>query len=203
MKKDKSKRTKMVLVFDRSRDFVSIFASAKQTSIILGVTPQAVSNCCKGLSIMCKDYYLRYLHPDMEISSTNTFETIGLIQYDEFCGEKRFYFNYDKSGKRKSRTKQKMTADQMRSLETNVKNKALARLYKFYPDNLRVISQYGWFIDIYSNKYFRKMLKTKLDGENIEAVNKAIAKHYKTHAKEIIEAFVIDTPNGGILFRYK
>lgn len=186
-KKKKSKRTKIVLMFDRSRDLTSINASAKQTSIILGVTPQAVSNCCNGLSIMCKDHYLRYLHPDVKITAYDCFETIDLIQYDEQCGETRFYFNYHDTGSGLEK-RQKMTANQIKSLESNVKNKALARLHEFYPHNLVVLAQYGWFIDIYSNQYFRKRLEsTSLDERNIGGFNKVITKYYKTHINDIIE----------------
>jgi hypothetical protein len=183
----KKKKSKIVLVFDKSRDLISIYASAKETGMVLGVSPRAVSNCCDGVSIMCKDRYLRYLHPDVKISTYDCFETIDLIQYDELCGETRFYW-YETESSRPGK-RQKMTADQIKLLESNVKNKALARLHEFYPHNLVMLAQYGWFIDIYSNQYFRKKLEARsLDEGNIGGFNKVITKFYKTHVNDIIEA---------------
>ena len=97
---------------------------------------------------MCKGVYLRYLHPDMEVNIDDWFEYLDLIQYDKMCGEEHFYFKYSKSRKR-----DKLTANQIRSLESSIKNKALARLNEFYPHNLRVIANNGWFMEMDSNRY--------------------------------------------------
>ena len=51
-----------------------------------------------------------------------------------------------------------------------------------------VLAKYGWFIDIHSNQYLRKILKKKLDEENIGVVNTAVTKHYKKYSNDIIEA---------------
>ena len=182
LKNEKSKRTNRVLVFNEWRSLTGLCRSAKTLAELLHVTPQAISKCCSGRSIMCKGVYLRYLHPDMEVNIDDWFEYLDLIQYDKMCGEEHFYFKYSKSRKR-----DKLTANQIRSLESSIKNKALARLNEFYPHNLRVIANNGWFMEMDSNRYFPEILETNVDGESINALDIEIANYYETNLKEIIK----------------
>ena len=169
-------------MFNEWRRLTGLCRSAKTLAELLHVTPQARSKCCSGRSIMCKGVYLRYLHPDMEVNIDDWFEYLDLIQYDKMCGEEHFYFKYSKSRKR-----DKLTANQIRSLESSIKNKALARLNEFYPHNLRVIANNGWFMEMDSNRYFPEILETNVDGESINALDIEIANYYETNLKEIIK----------------
>ena len=72
-------------------------------------------------------------------------------------------------------------------MERTIKNKALARLNEFYPHNLRVIANNGWFMEMDSNRYFPEILETNVDGESINALDIEIANYYETNLKEIIK----------------
>ena len=185
---NKSRKTKKVLIFDERRDLISVVSSIKGASELLGVTPRSVSDCCRGVSIMCKGhYYLRYLHPTIKLSGQNCFEThdLDLTRYDEMCGETRFYFStrYDHTEGRK-----KMTTEEMRSLEKNLKNKALYQLNEYYAHNQKVVAQYGWFMEMNPDLYSPDIIEKKIDKEKtIELVIKGLMKHYETNLNEIIK----------------
>ena len=162
-----------------------MYASIKEASNILGVTPRSVSNCCKGVSIMCKGHYLRYLDSNIGLSLTDYFETLDLTPYDEIHGETRYYFTtkHDCSDGRK-----KIATDELMMLEENKRNRIVYQLNEYYAHNLKVLAQYGWFIEMNPDAYPSKMFETKLDEEkDIEVVVKVLMKYYQTHLKEIIE----------------
>lgn len=178
-------KNKPVLVFDEHRDLISIVASIKEAGRMLGVTPRAVSNCCKGVSILCKGHYLRYLDSNIGLSLTDYFETLDLTPYDEIHGETRYYFTtkHDCSDGRK-----KIATDELRMLEENKRNKIVYQLNEYYAHNLKVLAQYGWFIEMNPDAYSSKMFETKLEEEkDIKVVVKALMKYYQTHLKKIIK----------------
>lgn len=178
-------KNKPVLVFDEHRDLISMYASAKEASIVLGVTPRSISNCCKGISIMCKGRYLRYLHPNVRLSTLDYFEAINLTQYDEMCGETRLYFRtkYDQRGGRI-----KVTAEEIKLLESNLKNKALHQLNEYYAHNLKILAEYGWFMAMNPDMYFPELLEKKLEEKkDIDLICKTLIKYYQIHLTRIIK----------------
>lgn len=178
-------KNKPVLIFDERRDLIGMVASIKEASGMLRVTPRSVSNCCKGVSIMCKGFYLRYLNPDLRLSATEYFETLDLAPYDEACGDTRYYFTtrHDHSEGRK-----KLATDEMRLLEITQRNKILYQLNEYYANNLQVLAQYGWFLEMNPDVYSRKMFETKLyEEKDIKVICKTLMKYYQTHLERIIE----------------
>lgn len=178
-------KNKPILIFDGHRDLISIVASVKEASRILRVTPRSVSNCCKGVSIMCKGHYLRFVNPDLGLSAQDYFETLDLAPYDDTCGETRYYFttkyDYAEVGK-------KIATDEMRLLERNQRNKILFQLNEYYANNLEVLAQYGWFLEMNPDVYSPKMFETKLyEEKNIKVICKTLMKYYQTHLERIIE----------------
>ena len=178
-------KNKPVLIFDEQRDLISIAASINELSRILGITPRSVSNCCKGISIKCKGYYLRYLDSNEGLFLTDYFEILDLAPYDEMHGETRYYFTtkHDCSDGRK-----KIATDELRMLEENKRNKIVYQLNEYYAHNLKILAQYGWFIEMNPDAYSSKMFETKLDKEkNIEVICKTVSEYYQAHLNEIVE----------------
>lgn len=178
-------KNKPVLMFDEHRDLISIVASIKEASRMLGVTPRSVSNSCKGVSIMCKGRYLRYLDSNTGLSATDYFENLDLTPYDEMHGEIRYYFTtkHDCSDGRK-----KIATDELIMLEENQRNKIVYQLNEYYAHNSKVLAQYGWFIEMNPDAYSSEMLTQKLDEKkNIEAICKTVSDYYQTNLDKIIE----------------
>lgn len=178
-------KNKPVLMFDEHRDLISIVASIKEASRMLGVTPRSVSNSCKGVSIMCKGRYLRYLDSNTGLSATDYFENLDLTPYDEMHGETRYYFTtkHDCSDGRK-----KIAPDELIMLEENQRNKIVYQLNEYYAHNLKVLALYGWFIEMNPDAYSSEMLTQKLEEKkNIEAICKTVSDYYQTNLNKIIE----------------
>lgn len=81
---------KQVLLFNHARVLAAIFKSMQSCSEITGVSLNTVLRACKGEYVVAGGYYLRKLHPDVQVDTTDL-DTLRLEEYDKLCGEHRRY----------------------------------------------------------------------------------------------------------------
>lgn len=117
MKKSIFKEPKPVLIFSSTRKLIAICTSANKTEDLIRLQPQSIANSCVGRSVMCGNFYVRYLHPNVEISLDDDLGTLDLIQYDKMCGIERFYYRKDVAQLSGRKGKRKLTAKQIALLK--------------------------------------------------------------------------------------
>ena len=106
---------KTVLIFNRRRKMVGIASSVNQCTNFIGVQAQTISLACIGKHVMCSNFYVRYLCPNIEINLKEHIGVLDLIQYDKMCGEERLYFPKKEDDRRRNYDtgKYAMTAEQI------------------------------------------------------------------------------------------
>lgn len=102
MKKSRStfSQKKIVLVFNRSYNLVSISRSVHSIAALSKSNLQSVSFACTGRYISTNGYYFRHLDPNVEIDLTDLCG-LKLQEYDRLCGVERRYHSSQELARRR------------------------------------------------------------------------------------------------------
>lgn len=91
MRKSRNRLPQPVLIFNRARVLICITRSLRAASLITMYNMQGISLACLGDSIMYREYYFRYIHPNVEIEMDDL-NVLKLEEYDTMCGIQREYY---------------------------------------------------------------------------------------------------------------
>lgn len=82
--------SRSVAIFNQHKRFVGVCASVNKTAALLDVSAANITFACKGDSLTCKGYYLRYWNED--VISYSNLQKLSLLDYDDICELRNFRY---------------------------------------------------------------------------------------------------------------